>query len=671
MKRKNLIPWAASGLTFAATSVLSLNASPAFPTEGRWSVATGWENGWPAEWHHAQPSAQTEVAEWTIFQGEIELPEGKLVLRDASRIIDEKTGLSEVRRRWTWNGDKPLDKVTLSIRISIPKLKEGRPFLPGISYYDNPAGQGVDPTRIPVIAAAEPLKRGFYEEHRYPMTFAAVEGSFEGNLITGALHTIPSPVASGNRDDQWWSLGIEYIEDGVELAAYSGAVASNGRNAIIKGHQRKWHDYDEAWMTLASGAIVEKTFFIETHATRKHGFGFHDPLWTSIKLFDPFNADGFPALKEVIARKLSYSIERWREGSDYVGIKAFPAHRNWIDLGWAGQSEAYAYPFLAIGEQFDLPNVNDYVQRGIDFITTSPFTENGFSIRFDMDTGEWLDRRNPLSQGQTVNNILDALRLARKDDAIDTSKWEAFLKRSCDDHADQILADDWHPVSTNQGFLIAPLAKAASLLGNDRYMKAAVKAGEHYAERHLSMDEPYWGGTLDARCEDKEDAWAALQGFLTLYRETRDQKYLEWAIHAGDVVLSYVYLWDVPLPPGRLTDHAFKSRGWTTVSAQNMHLDVYGVLCAPAIWELGELTGNDDYKKLGRLMLVACGQLLDPLGSQGEQLHQTNYSQHYDYEDLKGVRGDYVENWNVYWITSHFLVAVTQLEEMGVDWQDW
>ena len=70
-------------------------------------------------------------------------------------------------------------------------------------------------------------------------------------------------------------------------------------------------------------------------------------------------------------------------------------------------------------------------------------------------------------------------------------------------------------------------------------------------------------------------------------------------------------------------------------------------------------------------MLVACGQLIDPLGSQGEQMHQTNYVQHYDYDSLEGVRGDYVEQWNVYWISAHFLVATSKLDEMGVDWQEW
>ena len=35
---------------------------------------------------------------------------------------------------------------------------------------------------------------------------------------------------------------------------------------------------------------------------------------------------------------------------------------------------------------------------------------------------------------------------------------------------------------------------------------------------NVDMSEPYWGGTLDASCEDKEGAFAALQGFVGVIR---------------------------------------------------------------------------------------------------------------------------------------------------------
>ena len=656
-------------LAHGPAATLSAAEVGPLPAEGRWSIATNWRDGWPADWRHAQPTSSTTAGEWTLHTGAIDLASGTLNLRDSERRVSPT--LIEIRRRWEWTGRAPLDRVTLSFRRPV-KMQGARPFLPGISYYDNPAGQSVDPTRIPVIAAAQPLQRGFFEEHRFPLPLAAAEGGTEQGLQIAALHTLPSPLRHGHRPDQWWSLGLEYLADGVELAAYSGPVAANGRNAIIKGHQRRWHDYDEAWCTLPPGAVVEKTFWIETAPAPARGAGFQIPLWTAIRLAQPFNVDGFPPLRDVLARKFADTLGRWREGPGFAGIHAFPGElRPWIDLAWAGQSEAFAYPCLQLGRAFSLAGIVDRVQRGLDFIATSPFGAEGFSVRYDFRAGRWLDRTNPLSQGQAIHNLLDALRVARGRRDLDSSRWEAFLRRACDLHADRLLAPDWRPKSTNEGFLIAPLAKAAGLLQQPRYLAAARRAGDHYGARHLSMDEPYWGGTLDARCEDKEGAWAALQGFLALHEVTQDPRYLAWARHAGDVVLSYLYVWDVSLPPGRLPDHAFKTRGWTAVSVQNMHLDVYGVLCAPAFWRLGQLTGNSDYQKLARLMLVACGQLLDPQGSQGEQVHQTNYAQHYDYTDLNGVRGDYVEQWNVYWISAHFLVAAAQLDELGVDWRTW
>jgi hypothetical protein len=68
---------------------------------------------------------------------------------------------------------------------------------------------------------------------------------------------------------------------------------------------------------------------------------------------------------------------------------------------------------------------------------------------------------------------------------------------------------------------------------------------------------------------------------------------------------------------------------------------------------------------------ISCGQLLDPTGLHGEQIHQTNFAQHYRFSDLTGVRGDYIENWDVYWISAHFLVTAARFENMRIPWQDW
>ena len=71
-------------------------------------------------------------------------------------------------------------------------------------------------------------------------------------------------------------------------------------------------------------------------------------------------------------------------------------------------------------------------------------------------------------------------------------------------------------------------------------------------------------------------------------------------------------------------------------------------------------------------MYRSCGQLIDPFGSQGEQPHHTNYAQHGMFREqweagkIAGLRGNYVEQWTVFWITAHFLNAAAQFKELGV-----
>ncbi len=642
------------------------------PPEGRWSVALGWKNNWPTDWRHLQPSRTETINDWTAYYATLELPDGKLELRDTTRLRPD--GLLELRRRWDWKGKKPLDRVTLSIRFQLA-CDSARPFLPGISYYNNPAGQTVDPTIIPVI----PEKiggRGYYEEHRYPMPFAAIEAvSADKHILGAALHSLPSPLLYGHREDQWWSLGLTRLDKAVELALLSGPVSSNGQDSVIKARQMEFIPFGDTYLTLEPGATIEKTCFIQLYPVATRGSGHSPAIASSVKLFNPSIPDLLTPYRDVLQAKFNDSLRRWTDDGQCIGINAWPAPRKAINLGWAGQSEALAYPMLVLGKEFGIKDPVTYAQKSLDFITTSPFGPEGFRSNYSIDKHEWENRQvNPLSQGQAMLNMLFALRTARgMKGAIDTTKWESFLRQASEFHAGRILADGWKPKSTNEGFLIAPLALASELFSEKRFLDAAVKAADHYIARHTSMDEPYWGGTLDATCEDKEGAWAALQGYLAIHHATKDAKYLTAAQHAADVVLSYVFVWDVALPPGRLSDHAFKTRGWTAVSAQNQHLDIYGVLCAPALWQLGELTNRPDLKQMAKLMTTPCGQLTDPWGGAGEQIHQTVYAQHYKPkpDKLRGVRGDYIEVWNIYWLTAHFLVSAAQFREMGVDVTTW
>lgn len=120
------------------------------------------------------------------------------------------------------------------------------------------------------------------------------------------------------------------------------------------------------------------------------------------------------------------------------------------------------------------------------------------------------------------------------------------------------------------------------------------------------------------------------------------------------------------MPAGRLADHALKTRGWTGVSAQNQHLDVYGVVMAPSVYKMGNYLKDESLKRLAVVMYRSCGQMIAPTGAHGEQIQETNFAQHGDMTDVLKLRGGYSESWTVFWITAHFLHAAAQFESLGV-----
>jgi hypothetical protein len=634
------------------------------PAEGLWSVATGWNDGWPSAWHHVNVGSVKQVGDWTAVSGTLELPQGKLELRDSYR-----TEGNMVRgvRRFTWRGPQTLPQCTLSVRWMAPGAKNAKPLLPGICYYGNPSGSRTGAGAV-AVHMGKPGEESIFEEHRYAAPLASIEWSENQAWRGAAMHTVPSLLADANRPDQWWSLGLVSHENDCELIALSGPCAANGKHSVVKALQGKFVDYPDAWIKLRPGAIIEKTFFLEAYPVARQGLGFRTPLHTAMNLYTPYSTDGLPKFDQIVRDKYRFAYSRFRDRPSAPGFQMFPESFGGTHyvMGWCGQAETPGYAFLSLDKRLKDPKAKRMAVDTLNFLAAAPFNDNGFLLHYNVESKKWSDQ-DAVSQGQAMETFARAIMSARKQGNIDARHWEAFLKKACEIHSRRILRNGWRPLSTNEGFFASPLCKGSMLFGNEEFKKAAIKVAEHYARRHLDMTEPYWGGTLDAQCEDKEGAWAAFQAFLAVYELTKEPRYLEWAEHAMDVALTYTVLWDIDMPPGRLRDHGLKTRGWTIVSAQNQHLDVFGVLYTPEIWRMGDYLHRDELKRLAAVMYRSCGQMIDPYGSQGEQLQQTNFFQAGDMSDPSRARGGYAEHWTVFWITAHFLNAAAQFEEMGVD----
>lgn len=630
------------------------------PEEGLWSIALDWKQGWPAEWQHVRPTSLETAGEWTILSGTLETDGGTWLLRDAYR---SENGLIRCTRRFEWQGVLTAKRCTLTARFVTPGTGAAV-VLPGILYHGNPSGAASG--RVPVYTGT-PGEEALFEEHRYPVPFSSLEWNAKGQYLGAAMHTVPSPVACGNLEDQWWSLGVIAGESGTEFALLSGPCASNGKRSVVKATQPDFLPYENAYLNVEPGTIIEKTFYLDAFPVKDQGSGFRRPLRSALQMNGPFKSDDMPSFSDILKAKSRYAETRWSENGSVAGFSKYPDKRVFV-MGWCGQADALGYALQVLPEDLTLSDARRRAQKSLDFLSSAEFYHGGFHTWFQCDTGKW-ENNEPLSQGQAMLSFANAIRVGRAG-KMNTAKWEDFLLKALTFHSGRILKDTWSPRSTDEAFFIAPLCAGQKLFEKDEFLFAAQKAGQLYGKRSVSMEEPYWGGTLDASCEDKEGAFAALQGFLALYDATGEDQYQEWARHACDAVLSYVVLWNIDLPAGPLRDHVFKTRGWTAVSPQNQHLDVFGVIIAPFVYRVGEITSDATLKDLAILMYRSCGQLMDYQGSQGEQAQQTNWSgrpKEYMRDGVMKMRGGYVESWTVFWITAHFLNAAAMFQEMGVN----
>ena len=163
-----------------------------------------------------------------------------------------------------------------------------------------------------------------------------------------------------------------------------------------------------------------------------------------------------------------------------------------------------------------------------------------------------------------------------------------------------------------------PSATSTLVMGykyfKDKKYLLAAKRTIDYVEKNIISKSDYFSSTLDANCEDKEAAIAAVTStyYLAMVTTGKErQHYIDLCKQAAYFALSWYYTWDVPFAKGQmLGDLGFKSRGWSNVSVENNHIDVFVFELPHIIKWLSSVTEEKRFEKMYDVIYSSLNQLL-------------------------------------------------------------
>ena len=208
--------------------------------------------------------------------------------------------------------------------------------------------------------------------------------------------------------------------------------------------------------------------------------------------------------------------------------------------------------------------------------------------------------RKHLEWEAKIKGILDGFLKLQKADG-------SFARKYKDDGSDVDGTGGSTPSSTSA------LVMGYRYFGKKQYLGAARRT-VNYLEQNIISKSDYFSSTLDANCEDKEAAIAAVTATYYLAAVTNGkerQHYIDLCEKAAYFALSWYYMWDVPFAQGQmLGDLGLKTRGWSNVSVENNHIDVFVFELPHIVKWLGEQKGNSRFLQMHDVIFNSLSQLM-------------------------------------------------------------
>ena len=255
-----------------------------------------------------------------------------------------------------------------------------------------------------------------------------------------------------------------------------------------------------------------------------------------------------------------------------------------------------------------------------------------------------------------VKQCANWLILQQRDDGSFPRRW----KRGSNEVAEASGTTSYNPVPL--------LVLMTEETGDPKYTQSAIRAAD-YVWSNWGTRGVFIGGAIDnPNITDKEAGMLSMEAYLSLYDSTKDPKWLERAKAAADFAESWIWIWNVPMPPDADGSKLHYKRGVPTIGLQGITAAVSGGVdeyldwAVPSYAKLYNLTKDEHYLDVARVLLHDTKSMVALPGRQ---------------YDVKGI-GWQQEGWRMGpgsgrgvgghrlwlpWVSANHLYGITGLEE--------
>jgi len=205
--------------------------------------------------------------------------------------------------------------------------------------------------------------------------------------------------------------------------------------------------------------------------------------------------------------------------------------------------------------------------------------------------------------------------------------------------------------------------------GDQKYKQAAIRAADYvwsnWGERGLFI-----GGASDnPNITDKEAGMLSMEAYLSLYKSTKEPRWLDCARAAANFAESWIWIWNLPMPLDADNAKLHWKKGVSTIGLQGITAlaaggaDEYLDWAVPSYAKLYNYTGDAHYLDVARLLLHDTKSMVALPGRQYDMKGIGWQQEHWRMGPGGPGRGVGGHRFWLPWVSANHLYGITGLEE--------